>query len=431
MNILLLGNGGREHAFAWKISQSEQCSQLYIAPGNAGTAIHGININIQVNDFDKIRSFVIEKNISLVLVGPEEPLVKGIVDFFRDDNELKNVAIIGPDKIGAQLEGSKHFAKIFMQKYEIPTARFKSFSVVTIEEGNAFIDALTPPYVLKASGLAAGKGVLIIDNKEEAKKELYEILYKDKFGDAGSQVVIEEFLDGIECSAFVITDGKNYCMLPYAKDYKRIGEGDTGLNTGGMGAVSPVSFADDEFRKKVEEQIVQPTIKGIQKEGMNYKGFVFIGLMNVDGNPFVIEYNCRMGDPETEVVLPRIKNDFVKLLVATAKEKLDLITVEEDDRVAVTVMMVSGGYPGNYEKGYEIRGLDKVEDSIVFHAGTTNLDGNIVTSGGRVLSITSLENTIQGALTKSYATVKSIHFDYAYCRKDIGQDLIKMKKAIG
>ena len=428
MNILILGNGGREHAFAWKISQSLHCSQLYIAPGNAGTAEHGTNINISVNDFEKIKSLVTEKKISLVVVGPEEPLVRGIVDFFRDQPELQAVAIIGPDQHGAQLEGSKHFAKVFMQKYGIPTARFKSFTALNIEEGNSFLDTLKPPYVIKASGLAAGKGVLIIDNKEDAKKELYEILYKDKFEDAGKQVVIEEFLDGIECSAFVLTDGKNYCMLPYAKDYKRIGEGDTGPNTGGMGAVSPVAFADDAFRKKVEEQIVKPTITGIQKEKINYKGFVFIGLMNVDGNPYVIEYNCRMGDPETEVVLPRIKNDFVELLLSTANESLGFSAIEEDHRLAVTVVMVSGGYPAHYEKGYEIRGLDRIEDSIVFHAGTTMQDNKIITSGGRVLSITSMDDSLSGALAKSYDAIKYIHFDYEYYRKDVGQDLMKLEK---
>ena len=428
MNILILGNGGREHAFAWKISQSLHCSQLYIAPGNAGTAEHGTNINISVNDFDKIKSLVTEKKISLVVVGPEEPLVRGIVDFFRDQPELQEVAIIGPDQHGAQLEGSKHFAKVFMQKYGIPTARFKSFTALNIEEGNSFLDTLKPPYVIKASGLAAGKGVLIIDNKEDAKKELYEILYKDKFDDAGKQVVIEEFLDGIECSAFVLTDGKNYCMLPYAKDYKRIGEGDTGPNTGGMGAVSPVAFADDAFRKKVEEQIVKPTITGIQKEKINYKGFVFIGLMNVDGNPYVIEYNCRMGDPETEVVLPRIKNDFVELLLSTANESLGVSAIEEDHRLAVTVVMVSGGYPAHYEKGYEIRGLDRIEESIVFHGGTTMQDNKIITSGGRVLSITSMDDSLSGALAKSYDAIKYIHFDYEYYRKDVGQDLMKLEK---
>lgn len=428
MNILILGSGGREHAFAWKIAQSPRCDQIYIAPGNAGTSLHGININISINDFDKIKSFVMENTISMVIVGPEEPLVNGIVDFFNNDPQLKNITIIGPDEAGAKLEGSKQFAKEFMQRYNVPTARFKCFTVLNIEEGYAFIDELHPPYVLKASGLAAGKGVLIVADKETAKKELHEILYKDKFGAAGKEVVIEEFLDGIECSAFVLTDGKNYCMLPYAKDYKRIGDGDTGLNTGGMGAVSPVAFADAAFRKKVEENVVKPTIAGIQKERMNYRGFVFIGLMNVKGNPLVIEYNCRMGDPETEVVLPRIKNDLVEIFSAVAEGKLNEITLEEDNRFAVTLMMVSGGYPGNYEKGYEITGLNKIKDSVVFHAGTTTRDSKVVSAGGRVLSITSLDESLQDALTKSYASAKTINFDYAYYRKDIGLDLLKLEK---
>ncbi len=430
MNILILGSGGREHTFAWKISQSPLCSKLYIAPGNAGTQLHGKNINIAVNDFEKIKSFSIDNNIALVVVGPEDPLVNGIVNYFHNDHQLKNIAIIGPDEAGAKLEGSKQFAKEFMHRYQIPTARFKCFTVLNIEEGYSFLDELQAPYVLKASGLAAGKGVLILQDIDEAKKELYEILYKDKFGVAGTEVVIEEFLDGIECSAFVLTDGKNYCMLPYAKDYKRIGDGDSGLNTGGMGAVSPVAFADDSFRKKVEEQVVKPTIKGIQKEGMNYKGFVFIGVMNVKGNPYVIEYNCRMGDPETEVVLPRIKNDFVELLSAVAAERLNEISITEDPQFAVTLMMVSGGYPGNYEKGFEIAGLDKIKDSIVFHAGTVLNDGKLLSSGGRVLSITSLDESLQGAISKCYATAKAIQFDYAYYRKDIGQDLMKLEKVI-
>ena len=428
MNILILGGGGREHAFAWKLAQSPLCKNLFIAPGNAGTALHGGNINVSVNDFESIKSIVIENKISMVVVGPEEPLVNGIINFFNNDHELKNIAIIGPDESGARLEGSKHFAKSFMQQYGIPTARYQCFSVLNIEAGYDFIDSLHPPYVLKASGLAAGKGVLIIEDKTLAKTELHEILFKNKFGDAGKEVIIEEFLSGIECSAFVITDGKNYCILPYAKDYKRIGEGDTGLNTGGMGAVSPVSFADETFRRKVEERIIKPTIYGIQQEKMNYKGFVFIGLMNVKGDPFVIEYNCRMGDPETEVVLPRIKNDLVELFSATAESRLNEIAIEEDDKISVTVMMVSGGYPGNYEKGFEIEGLEKVKESVVFHAGTAIKNGKTVTAGGRVLSITSMDHTLTGALSKSYATAKMLRYDYEFYRKDIGQDLLKMEK---
>lgn len=426
MNILLLGSGGREHAIAHKISQSPLCSSLFIAPGNAGTALCGTNTSIGVNDFNKIGAFCVEHQVELVVVGPEDPLVNGIVDFFASKSELKNIPVIGPDQNGAQLEGSKQFAKEFMDEFHIPTARFKCFTVVNIEEGYAFIDSLKPPYVLKASGLAAGKGVLIIDDAAEAKKELYEILYKDKFGAAGKEVVIEEFLNGIECSSFVLTDGKSYAMMPYAKDYKRIGENDSGLNTGGMGAVSPVPFADETFRNKVVERIVKPTIAGIQSRKMNYCGFIFIGLMNVNGDPYVIEYNCRMGDPETEVVFPRIENDIVEVFTAVAKKELHTIQLKEDQRTAVTVMMVSGGYPGNYEKGFEIIGLDKISESTVYHAGTATSDNKIVTSGGRVLAITSLDNDLQQALNKSYAAAKTIHFDYEYYRKDIGQDLLRL-----
>ncbi len=426
MNILLLGSGGREHAIAHKISQSPHCSSLFIAPGNAGTALCGTNTPIGVNDFNKIGEFCMEHRIELVVVGPEDPLVNGIVDYFALKPELKNIPVIGPDKNGAQLEGSKQFAKEFMEEFHIPTARFKCFTVVNIEEGYSFIDSLKPPYVLKASGLAAGKGVLIIDDAAEAKKELHEILYKDKFGAAGKEVVIEEFLHGIECSSFVLTDGKSYAMMPYAKDYKRIGDNDTGLNTGGMGAVSPVPFADEAFRNKVVERIVKPTVAGIQARNMNYCGFIFIGLMNVNGDPYVIEYNCRMGDPETEVVFPRIENDIVEVFTAVAKKELHAIQLKEDKRTAVTLMMVSGGYPGNYEKGFEITGLDKIKDSTVYHAGTATSDKKIVSSGGRVLAITSLDTDLQQALNKSYAAAKTIHFDYEYYRKDIGQDLIRL-----
>ena len=430
MNILIIGSGGREHAFAWKMAQSPLCEKLFISPGNAGTAELGENIPIAVNDFEKIKSLVVDRKISMVVVGPEDPLVNGIVNFFKNDPQLASIAIIGPDELGAKLEGSKHFAKSFMQKYGIPTARYKCFTVLNIEDGYKFIDDLKPPYVLKASGLAAGKGVLILEDKAAAKNELHEILYNNKFGDAGKEVVVEEFLNGIECSAFVLTDGKNYVVLPYAKDYKRIGNGDTGLNTGGMGAVSPVSFADETFRKQVEERVIKPTIAGIQKEGMNYTGFVFIGLMNVKGNPFVIEYNCRMGDPETEVVLPRIKNDLVELFSATAEKRLNEISIEEDERTCVTVMMVSGGYPGSYEKGFEISGLEKVKESVVFHAGTAIKDGKTVTSGGRVLSVTSLDNSLVKALEKSYVSAGMLRYDYEYYRKDIGQDLLKSESII-
>jgi phosphoribosylamine---glycine ligase len=424
MNILLLGSGGREHAIAGKIIESPLCTHLYIAPGNAGTAECGTNVAISVNDFESIALLVKEKGIQMVVVGPEDPLVNGIVDFFASSENLKHIPVIGPDKNGAQLEGSKHFSKEFMQEFGIPTARFQCFNLLNIESGYSFIDSLKPPYVLKASGLAAGKGVLIINDATEAKQELYEIIYKGKFGDAGKEVVIEEFLHGIECSSFVLTDGKNYVMLPYAKDYKRIGDNDTGLNTGGMGAVSPVSFVDDAFHNKVIERIVKPTINGIRKRNMNYRGFVFIGLMNVDGNPFVIEYNCRMGDPETEVVFPRIKNDIVEVFNAVAKQELNQVLIEEDKRIAVTLVMVSGGYPGNYEKGFEISGLNKIKDSTVFHAGTSLKDNKVVTSGGRVLAITSLDDSLQGAMDKSYAAAKIIHYDYEYYRKDIGKDLL-------
>ncbi len=423
MNILILGSGGREHTFAWKIAQSPLCKSLFVAPGNSGTSELATNINIKVTDFEAIKETVMNHKIDMVVVGPEDPLVNGVHDFFLNDEALKHVAVIGPQKAAAELEGSKEFAKEFMSRHHIPTAAYQSFNASNLEEGYAFLETLQPPYVLKADGLAAGKGVLILDDLEEAKAELKQMLVDAKFGNASSKVVIEEFLDGIELSCFVITDGKHYKILPTAKDYKRIGEGDTGLNTGGMGAVSPVPFATEDFLNKIEERIVKPTINGLQKDKLPYKGFVFIGLIKVGDDPKVIEYNVRMGDPETEVVLPRLKTDLVTVFKAIAEQRLDEVDLEIDKRAATTVMMVSGGYPEAYEKGKEITGLNQVEGSIPFHAGSTLKDGKIITSGGRVMAMTSYGNTYEEAIKKSYQNIQKVCFDKMYYRKDIGFDL--------
>lgn len=424
MNILILGSGGREHAFALKLSESKKINQLFVAPGNAGTDKIATNLNIGVSDFEAIKTAVLENNVEMVVVGPEVPLVEGVHDFFLADADLKNIPIIGPKKDGALLEGSKDFSKQFMQKHGVPTAKYQSFTKSNLEEGFAFLDTLQPPFVLKADGLAAGKGVLILNSLEEAKTELENMVSNQKFGEASTTVVIEEFLKGIELSVFVLTDGKSYKILPSAKDYKRIGEGDAGLNTGGMGAISPVPFADEAFLNKVEELVVKPTINGLQKDGIDYRGFIFIGLMNDNGNPSVVEYNVRMGDPETEVVLPRIESDLLELFEGVAHQNLNEKSFSVTSKTATTVMLVSGGYPEAYEKNKEITGFENVKDSITFHAGTTIKNGKVVTSGGRVMAVTSFGDTIEQALEKSYQSIDKINFDKMNYRKDIGFDLV-------
>ncbi len=422
MNILLLGNGGREHAFSWKFSQSPLCEKLFIAPGNAGTATCGTNVALNIQDFEQIKAFVLENEITMVVVGPEQPLVSGIYDFFKNDDAIKNIPVIGPSKEGAQLEGSKSFGKVFMAEQNIPTAGYREFDGTNVEEGLKYIATQTPPIVLKADGLAAGKGVVILPTIEEAQAEFKEML-GGKFGNAGSKVVIEEFLDGIEFSVFVLTDGKSYKVLPIAKDYKRIGENDEGLNTGGMGAVSPVPFVDKVLMDKVEERVIKPTIKGIQERGFDYKGFIFIGLIRVNNEPYVIEYNCRMGDPETEVVFPRLKNDLAQLMKAVGEGTLENETIEIDERAATTMFLVSGGYPEAYEKGKEMHGLNSIQDSILFHAGTKEEDGKILTNGGRVLAVTSYGDDFKAALEVSKKNAEQIDFEGKYFRRDIGFDL--------
>ena len=423
MNILVLGSGGREHAISWKISQSEKCSNLYIAPGNAGTGLVGNNLSVNINNFKEVKLNVIEKSIDLVIVGPEEPLVRGIVDFFKSDDELKHVKIFGPSSEGSKLEGSKDFSKEFMFRNNIPCAKSKTFNKNNLSEGISFLEKINPPYVLKADGLAAGKGVLILDDLEEAKSELSKMILDEKFGDASKNVLIEEYLDGIEVSVFAITDGHNYIILPEAKDYKRIGEGDTGLNTGGMGAVSPVDFADNEFMKKVEDSVIRRTVNGIKKEKLDYKGFIFAGLMNVNGEPYVIEYNVRMGDPETQVVIPRIKNDLLNVFIKCLDEKINEVELDIENNFTTTVILAADGYPESYKKGDDIRNLEEFSNSKIFHAGTKKENNRILSNGGRVIACTGYGKSLEDALKNSYKLADNISWDNKYFRKDIGEDL--------